>query len=389
MAIQSIPTGKNRRIQQADDVFAEAPTLPPAQSEVLKRWLVAHARERTWQSLLERAGINHLETAEALLQTLLQFGVVQVKQIFRNAHWWPERVVWRDLPRLQNAFGVQSADERTSERLAFKQQLHDLAKESPWTVPAAQTCLTGNLPLPTLRGRTELLQCLSQWATEERFGVRQDFALFARPHTKAIAKAEWDWLETHLSLEDLGIARFEPVLWLGGALGLQGPVGRLDVGLMGFVGLPAKRLGAPLTVVHPPTQYWLLENRASFERCVAKADPATCVIWLPGRPSEDWLNAMGWLLDHAPAPAEISCDPDPAGIEIAITAGRLWNTRGLTWRSENMAPKVWQEAKTTPLNGYDRQVLFRLGHADLPADLANLRDFLAQSGSKAEQEGWL
>ncbi len=390
MALQTISTGRNRRSRQTAEPFSNVPALPNAQAEVLKRWLKSHANERTWQSLLEKAGRDHLDTAHALLQNLLETGVVQVKQIFKNAQWWDDRVVWRDLPRLQSAFGVQSADERSSERQELKQQFRALTAEAPWATSAAESCTETELPLATLRSRHELLRGLCLWETEQRFGVRQDFSLFARPHTKAISKAEWDWLEANLSLEDLRIARFQPVLWLGGALGLQGPKGQTDVGMLGFVCLPAKSFTSPLAVTRAPTHYWLLENRASFERNAINAAPSTCVIWLPGRPSQDWLTAMGWLLDQAPAPAEISCDPDPAGIEIALTAGELWRQRGLPRQSENMAPVHWQNAKTTPLNLYDQQTLERLKlRSDLPADLKMLCEFLSNQNCKAEQEGWL
>jgi hypothetical protein len=139
-----------------------------------------------------------------------------------------------------------------------------------------------------------------------------------------------------------------------------------------------------------PARNCLIENRASFERCALKAPMDHCVVWLPGRPSQDWLKAMRWLLEQAPAPADISCDPDPAGIEIALTAGQLWSQGGLLWRSTQMAPEVWQHGKTLPLNSYDHQTLERLAlRIDLPPDLAVLRDYLWRTASKAEQEGWL
>jgi hypothetical protein len=99
---------------------------------------------------------------------------------------------------------------------------------------------------------------------------------------------------------------------------------------------------------------------------------------------------MRWLLVQAPAPATLSCDPDPAGIQIALTAGALWDEAGVTWQVSHMAPSCWQTGKTLPLNDYDRRVLAELQtNATLPPDLAALRDFILSSGTKAEQEGWL
>jgi hypothetical protein len=252
--------------------------------------------------------------------------------------------------------------------------------------------IQGSLALPTssLLARAPLLQALVAWQAEQGFGLRQDFALFARPHTKAISPTEWTWLETSFDLESLRIGRFAPLLWLAGAIGLQSPLGRLDAAVLGLLAVPIRRLAAPVSVVVAPSRYWLIENRASFERCAQTAPTDHCVVWLPGRPSQDWLRAMAWLLVHAPAPADISCDPDPAGIEIALTAGRLWHTSQLLWHTKQMDPECWQHGKTLPLNRYDQQTLERLAlRNDLPSDLGALRDFLLLKQCKAEQEGWL
>ena len=301
------------------------------------------------------------------------------------------RVVWRDLPGAQRALGLLPAAERIEKRQALLQQIATLAEQHPWAASACQSCVATSLATEKLRARAQLLKGLSTWQAEQRFGMRQDFALWARAHTKAITSAEWEWLESHVALESFSIARFEPLLWLGGGLTIQTSRGSIDLDALGFLGVPSKGLIAGLhRVTRAPLRYWLVENRASFERCALRVDAGTCVIWLPGRPPDDWLAAVQWLLNQAPAQAEISCDPDPAGIEIALTAGQLWTERGLAWQSTHMAPGHWQNGKTLPLNDYDRRVLSSLGgRTDLPAELAGLRDFIAHEGRKAEQEGWL
>lgn len=156
------------------------------------------------------------------------------------------------------------------------------------------------------------------------------------------------------------------------------------------MGLPSRQFSAPLSVTAGPQEYWLIENGASFERQTRKLGPDCCLIWLPGRPGQDWLAAVRWLIAQAPAPARISCDPDPAGIQIALTAGMLWDQAGLPWRSEHMAPTCWKDGKIQALTDYDRQVLAELQEpSGLPDDLKELRDYLRKSGRKAEQEGWL
>jgi hypothetical protein len=143
-------------------------------------------------------------------------------------------------------------------------------------------------------------------------------------------------------------------------------------------------------VVAAPKVYWLIENRASFERQSRQLAPGVCLVWLPGRPSNAWLEAMRWLLTQAAAPATMSCDPDPAGIQIALTAAALWDEAEVAWEVSHMAPSYWQMSKTLPLNDYDRRVLAELQtNPTLPPDLAALRDFILSSGTKAEQEGWL
>jgi hypothetical protein len=386
--IETTATGKGKRTRQSQAGFAGLPALREVQRIVLLRWVASHAKERAWQSLLNEAGTEYLDHAETLLQSLLEAGALQVKQVFKNGQWWPQRIVWTDLPQLQKTCGIQPATERDAQRLDLLQKLQNLASAQPWAASAVQSSLA--LPTASLVARAQLLQALAEWHAEQRFGLRQDFALFAREHTKDIKPHEWAWLEAHCDLEGLGIGRFEPLLWLGGALRLQGPNGQLDAAALGWAAIPARRLDARMTVATSPARYWLIENRASFERCAVKAPTDHCVVWLPGRPSQDWLKAMQWLLEQAPAPADISCDPDPAGIEIALTAGQLWMQRGLVWRCTHMAPEVWQSGKTLPLTHYDRQTLERLAlRIDLPTDLVVLRDYLHRTACKAEQEGWL
>ena len=389
--IETIATAKHRRIRQAVAVFSGLPDLRAAHRDVLARWLTANATERNWQSLLKLAGASGLDLSEELLALLLHAGVVAVREEFKNGRWWPARVVWRDLPSTQRAMGLQPALDRMAERQALLQQIQAIAEQHSWATSALQSCLQPSLATEKLRGRAQLMQGLSTWHAEQRVGMRQDFALWARAHTKGITSAEWDWLESHVALENFGIARFEPLLWLGGALTLQITQGTIDMGALGFLGISSKRLTAtPHRITRTPLRYWLVENRASFERCAQRADATTCVIWLPGRPSGDWLTAVQWLLKEAPAPAEVSCDPDPAGIEIALTAGQLWAEGGLSWRSAYMAPGCWRDGKTLPLNEYDHRVLASLSaRTDLPADLVKLRQFIFHHGCKAEQEGWL
>jgi hypothetical protein len=386
--LQTTPGSRGKRTRQLPS------PLTGAQQTVLLKWLKSDAQERSWQSLLQVADSSHLEVADALLQALLLCGAVALKEELHHGQWRPWRVVWTDLEGLQTLAGVPTRTQREADKANLATDLQSLAQLHPWLAVAAHSVLTDALPGTSRATRAELLQALVVWQQAQRQGMRQDFALAARGHTKAITNTEWDWLEATVPLETLGIGRFEPLIWLAGsiALGVAAEPNGLQASwaALGFVGVPCRSLAAGLQVTHAPKAYWLIENRASFERQSARLPQGTCLVWLPGRPSAAWLQAMRYVLSQAPAPASISCDPDPAGIQIALTAGALWDEAGVAWQVGHMAADIWRAGITLPLNDYDRRVLAELqaGPA-LPPDLAALRDYLLASGIKAEQEGWL
>jgi len=133
----------------------------------------------------------------------------------------------------------------------------------------------------------------------------------------------------------------------------------------------------------------LVENRTSFEQVVRSLPPDEGVIWLPGFPPGWWQTAVGRLLQLAPAPAAIACDPDPAGIRIALTAGRCWSELGLEWQSWCMSADLLQNLDARkPLTATDRELLAGLMQRQLPAELAQLSEWMLFSGEKGEQEGY-
>ncbi len=379
-----------QRTRESDAPFSRIERLNLRQEALLKRWLASHAQTRGWQTLLERAGLDLLDCAEGLLDILVEAGAATARERLVRGTWQIEGLAWRDLSALQQAFGIATEEERHAVRSDIRQRLAVLASDYPWLQPAVASCLDSSWSADLLKARAELLHALAAWHAEQRFGKRRDFALYARQLTKEITHAEWKWLETHVALQALGIEKLAFILWLGGSLSLQTGRGRVDAGAAGFCGLPMSSLMGETRILGAPERYWLIENRTSFERQAIEAQPGTCVVWLPGRPPEDWLGALGWLLDHAPAPAHISCDPDPAGLDIALTAGALWAARKLEWLPYRMEATIWQNGPTTPHNAFDRAVLARLARRDdLPAPMAELRDALERQGRKAEQEAWL
>ncbi len=397
VTLSTTPLGKDKRLRKSAKSFIGIPDLTDSERNLLKRWLQSDAQERQWQKLLDAGNTANLDRAQPLLDKLLLAGAAQVKEEFRHGQWRSWRVVWRELDALKQALQLSTRAERQASKDDLVVQLQALADEHPWLSVAVASCLKH---MPSASVRLDLLQALVLWKQSQRQGMRQDFALAARGHTKAISAAEWDWLDSTLSLDVLSITRFEALLWLAGDIALarrfnisadgQDSNSVVDIKGYGFIGLPCGEFGHQLKVHRAPHSYWLIENRASFERNARQLGSNTCLVWLPGRPSSAWLQAMKWLLTHAPANADISCDPDPAGIQIALTAGQLWQEQGLNWLPKRMSPSHWKHGKTLPLTPYDHRVLTELQtHVSLPQGLIELRDYILDSGKKAEQEGWL
>jgi len=386
-----VPLGRHRRLRGTTRAPDSWPAWRTAERELLQIWARDPAPKRRWSTLQQLAGTHRLELAEALLDSLVAQGIAQIREQFRDARWWPQQLQWLDLPALQRELGLRSESERAAERELLRSSLHAIGEQQPLLRVATQSLLDSvSLPLPVLQARTSLLQGLLSWCAEQRRGMRQDFALHARPHTKAISDAEWQWLTQTLDLGTVGIERFAPLLWLAAEMSLQWDHGRIDTAVLPFVGLPSEPFARLRNVDPPPSHYWLIENRASFERQANQRAEGTCVLWLPGRPTQAWQASVATLLACAPAPARISADADPAGIEIALTAGALWDRAQLEWSPWCMEPKRLRSSKTLPLNDYDRQTLARLQEqSGIPVALQDLISAIQVDGHKAEQEGWL
>lgn len=388
--IETTALGRDRRQRSAAKEWQDLPALSAARRKLLTRWVRDDAPLRRWPSLLALAGADELETADALLEQLLDAGCVRVDERFRAGRWWPQQITWVGLPRLQRALGLQSLNDRDAERAAVLQALDKMAGAGGVLGEAARGLKSMRLSTVLLASRTELLHGLATWSAQQRSGVRQDFALHSRPHTKAITDAEWRWLDAAVGLDGFGIDRNAALLWLAGPMTLQNVQGRSDLQPWPFVGVPVDALLALQQAVEAPASYWVIENRASFERQARQRESAQCVLWVPGRPSPAWLAAVARLLKLAPAPARVSADADPAGIEIALSVGALWAAQGLHWQAYAMEPRRLDECKTLPLNDYDRESLARsLGRDDLPSELRELALAMESADKKAEQEGWL
>lgn len=390
-AVVELAATRSKRRRAASG--AEWPGKPLGLSEderqLLSDWAAASAATRKWEALRETAGIARLDLADRLAAKLLALGVWTAQERFHRARWELREIAWCDLHALQTELGLETAADRQAERSGIDEQLEQLLADL-LVGEAAASVLAARLPASIKRSRAELLSGLSQWVQAQRSGLRQDFALYARPHTKAITIAEWAWLESSFDLAGLAVGRFKTMVWMAGAGRLLWQGGCVDLPALPLIALPCEHLQRLMAIQEPPTQYWLIENRASFEKQAEQLPPGCCLIWTAGRPSHAWLRAVQALLQQAPAPAWISADADPAGIEIALAATEPWREAGLPWAPHCMEVGRLESSKRQPLNGYDQQCLQRLSErTDLPASLRELALGMRRLQGKAEQEAWL
>ncbi|WP_322998180.1 hypothetical protein [Castellaniella sp.] len=398
-------TGRNRRDLRAAAPAPQAlPLLDPEQAALLRCWVRSDAQRRSRAALLKDAGPSGIEGAETLCDRLLADGWITRSERLKGGAWHWEAIAWHDLPRLQTLLGVAGPRQRAENRQALLDQaqdwLHDrrAAMGSPNSdlFDALRRALTQldserTLSLDRLAGRLALLRALVDWQDQQLSGTRRDFALHAGGATKALSAADWQWLEAGFDLEQLRVSRFAPMIWIAGDLTLSWDAGQsLSLGALHCLGVPADDV-LQAAAVSPPQRWWLIENRASFERQARCLPPGVALVWMPGRPPMAWIHAMTHLLRRAPAPAWISADADPAGVDIACQVGASWQAAGLDWEPHQMGLEQWAATpQYWPLNDHDRQLLQRLlARSDLPAGLRALCEAMQTEGRKAEQEGWI
>ncbi len=362
----------------------KAPALWTAeQRALLAQWLRAKAQRRPWETLLKLAGAPRYVPAVDLLDVLLEHGWVVVKEQRDRDRWAAQYLEWVDADGLREALGLGRHDRLAAERTA--------AKGQPPLDPRLQALYESlsRLPTPSMDRRARIVDALDRWMAQQRSGTRQQFALHALGDTKGLNSGDWQWLAAHLDLEGLQISRHVPAVWLRAPLCLHAGNHRLDLrlvpDLIGLSPLTLERLDA----AEGQLEAWLLlENRTSFEQVARGAGPGHGVLWLPGFAPTWWLEAVGRLLRLCPRPAWIAADPDPAGIDIALRAGALWQDHGLPWQPWAMDGTTLDTlTQHKPLNRYDRDRLAALAGETLPAALRDLATALIDQERKGEQEG--
>ena len=381
-SLASPQASRRRFAREATGVPLE---LPGAQIDLLLRWLKPNQARRKWSTLLADAGSKDLETAMKLADWLLRHGwSVQYEK--RSGSRW--NITWLEFPRL-NAL-------REMFQLPDPKQLaNDWASASAYRfdtadIATAHTALA-SLPLARRLQRFSLLKSLDLWRDEERQGTRRDFSLLARGDSKGVTAAEWNWLAAAVDLEKCGIFEHTPHLLVAGPIRLHTGSGIIDLDASAdWAALTPETIATAQRCDGQPGVWRLIENRTSFERSARQRTPDMAVVWLPGFPPGWWQESMRHLLVGAPAPAEIACDPDPAGIAIALQAAKLWEAASLPWMPFAMRRDDLLAARQRkPLTEHDHQQLAQLLSGTLPPVLRQLAATLLELGEKAEQEAYL
>lgn len=380
--LRVLTQSKTRRQRESDQPPRGLDALPEDWRQLLKRW-VRRGGDSRWDTLRNDAGVGGQSRAQALLEWLLDNGWIQLDEKFERAAWWPYRVRFRDVARLRTTFGIVDTDAVAARWLSRRA---DLPSDTP-LLDALDT-----LPPRTALARTDLAMALARWQLEQRSGTQRDFALYARGATKAITSAEWAWLGEAIDLGQWGIERHTPLLLIAAPVTLHLPHAALNLAACAdFSALTPATLTAATAARGMPTRWHLVENRTSFERLARTRAADAGVIWLPGFPPRWWCEAVAHMLTLAPAPAAIACDPDPAGIAIALQAGALWQTAGLDWQPSHMDIATLQSLPShSTLNTWDGVRIAQLQQEpSLPATLGALLDYMQRHNVKGEQEGIL
>lgn len=382
--VGAVSTLRGRRRRRA---FPDQPSGPDAWPadwrQLAADWLRRGEGQRRWDSLLKVAGHARYAQAEALRDALLAGGWIEVEERFAAGRWQTTALAFPDPAALRAALGLPDPGARRAEWAAAR----DGAR-----LPAELDDLAAGLdgqPAPRALARLALLSALAGWRADGRSGTWRDFGQYARGDTKAITESERAWLANALDLEVWGLAGHAPLLLLAGPLVLVGPAFRLDLaGLPGFVGLPPQGIAALEEVTGTIGAWRLVENRTSFERAAAAHGRVDAVLWLPGFAPSWWREALATLLARCPAPGLVACDPDPAGVAIALNVGRVFQAAGLTWQAWRMAAAdLAALPRRRPLTDDDRSRLAALDTTALPPGLSELVDWMDRHGEKGEQEG--
>ena len=390
-----LDTGRNpkkrKRYLALDIPDTQSVTALSADWRQLLTQCVKNGENSRWQTWLKIAGISRKTLLEQHLVWLLKNGWVCVFEKWDKSDWWPYRVELQHVHALRHSLGLPNLDAQMSQWQLTRNTLQELAQNNQHLT--LQVALSDLDAMPATRAiaRANLVQSLLAWAADERVGTYRDFSLFARAATKEISISEWVWLDTHFDLTVFNIEQHTPLLYISANLCLQTTCGVVDLSVMpDFAALTPATIKEIKASSGSISTWILVENRTSFERVARNRQAYEGVIWLPGYPPSWWKEAVSHLIKNAPAPAKIACDPDPAGIAIALSVIALWCAAGQDASAWRMTVEELQSLPSKKaLTDLDEKQLASLLKQDLPLNLKSLAEYMALCKQKGEQEGYL
>lgn len=376
-----------RRKRYREHLPQQVGQIPGEWKELLVRWVRRGGNSR-WETLRNDAGVTGIQMANSLRDWLLREGWAVVVEQRQHGDWWPLSLELRNLPQLRAGLGLSDKAQDAHHWQTVREELKACCDSG--LAPALLAL--DELPPHRALARYDLVAALQRWQDAQKSGTRRDFALAVRDDTKGVSEAEWNWLEQTLDLAEFRIERHTPLLLLSASLALTLPHGQLDLSSHpDFAALTPATL-QNTTAASGSVRHWqLVENRTSFERVARKREHDVGVIWLPGFPPSWWCASVGYLLDLVPAPAHLACDPDPAGIAIALKAAELWKERNLTWQPWKMSGTDLAGLRVRKrLSDADRlQITTLQQESMLPTPFLELIEWMLEHGEKGEQEGYL
>lgn len=377
-----------KRRRYADIAPVSLANIPVEWRELLVQWQRLGGNSR-WETLIRKAGLAQKFTAETLLDWLLNNGWAMVDEERKYGDWWPYRVELREQKALRQQLGLPDVDDIAMQWQSLRTALQADAENNPSLLAILSTLDT----MPTSRAihRATLLKSLLTWAESERVGTYRDFSLFARAATKEISTTEWAWLGAHFDLAEFNIEQHTPLLLISANLLLHTSVGEVNLAAMpDFAALTPATVKNIQSANSTATNWIFVENRTSFERVARNRHTNEGVIWLPGYPPSWWKEAVTRILKFAPVPVKIACDPDPAGIAIALSVIDLCKASLLESVAWKMGPNELKSlVHRKLLSEFDQQQLVGLLKQDLPLELKALADYMLENQQKGEQEGYL
>lgn len=374
-----------RRLRSVLESPVSIVVLAEEQKELIRSWIKGVSSRRKWNSLLATSGFSNLLLAEELLKILLEAGWIEVEEQRTSRGWVTVWVEFLRYEYLREHLGLSNRDKEKAQAESLQS---DFSTDT-LRIAAAQL---DTLPAATKIKRHELLCGLESWLQEGLQGTRRDFSLFARGHTKEITSSEWDWLESQVDLESMGIAVHIPMVRIKIPGCLTFPNGQVDFRLLpGAVALTMEQIIRATGFVGEVSCWKVVENLTSFERVVASSRETEGIIWVPGFAPTWWIQSVSHLVSVAKAPGKVACDPDPAGLLIASKVGEIWEEKGVVWNPWFMDQKdIELKGNLIPMTEVDLRLLNTFNNRKFKHPcLVTLAKWLEVHKVKSEQESFV